>query len=89
MFYRLYPKGDRSWIWAAQDFSEGEIVQEKFAIRFKTSDIANDFKEAFLQAQVFFFITTFCPVVYFKILLSTKKCFSFHSTTSVIYILLV
>ena len=89
MFYRLYPKGDRSWIWAAQDFSEGEIVQEKFAIRFKTSDLANDFKEAFLQAQVFIFVTLFFYFPCFKILLSTKKCFSFHSTTSVIYILLV
>ena len=42
---------DRTWTWSAQDFSEGELVQETFALKFKTKDQATKFKETFDQAQ--------------------------------------
>ncbi|KAK9512906.1 hypothetical protein O3M35_001217 [Rhynocoris fuscipes] len=44
-------KDDRSWIWFAQDFASGEVIREQFAIRFKTPDIAQEFKEAVENAQ--------------------------------------
>ncbi|KAK8724994.1 hypothetical protein OTU49_011020 [Cherax quadricarinatus] len=42
---------DKVWIWAAQDFADEEIRMEKFCCRFKTVEIANCFKEAFLKAK--------------------------------------
>jgi Ran-binding protein 1 len=43
---------DRSWVWVAFDFSNGESLEETtFAIRFKDSDIAAAFKTAFEDAQ--------------------------------------
>lgn len=44
------PKKDTAWIWDAQDFADGEPHPEKFCIRFKTPEIAAQFKEAFEQA---------------------------------------
>ncbi|KAL1421143.1 hypothetical protein MTO96_023318 [Rhipicephalus appendiculatus] len=44
------PKKDTAWIWDAQDFADGEARPEKFCIRFKTPEIAAQFKEAFEQA---------------------------------------
>ncbi|OAD60504.1 E3 SUMO-protein ligase RanBP2, partial [Eufriesea mexicana] len=41
----LKPKDEKSWIWNAADYSEGEIEYTLFACRFKTSDIANNFKD--------------------------------------------
>jgi len=38
---------DRSWVWSAFDFSDGELVETVFAIRFANSDIAQDFKKQF------------------------------------------
>ena len=32
---------DRSWIWSAQDYSEGTLTSELFAIKFKTVDEVN------------------------------------------------
>lgn len=40
-------KDAKSWIWFASDFSEGEQIVEKFCIRFKTPEIAQEFKENF------------------------------------------
>lgn len=48
------PKDDRSWTWHASDFSENEIKSEHLAIRFKTSEIAQAFKQAIEQAKVQF-----------------------------------
>lgn len=45
-------KEDKSWIWSAKDFASGEVVQEQFAIRFKTPQIAQEFKEAVDEAKV-------------------------------------
>jgi Ran-binding protein 1 len=43
---------DRSWVWSAFDFSDGESLKETiFAIRFADSDIANEFKAKFEECQ--------------------------------------
>ena len=42
---------DRSWVWSAFDFSDGELVETVFALRFADSDIANRFKDEFLKYQ--------------------------------------
>ena len=42
---------DRSWVWRAFDFSDGELVEESFAVRFADSEIANDFKTEYEKAQ--------------------------------------
>jgi len=42
---------DRSWVWSAFDFAEGELLETVFALRFVDSDIANEFKEAFEKGQ--------------------------------------
>lgn len=42
---------DRSWVWSAFDFSDGELVETVFALRFADSEIANNFKEKFTNAQ--------------------------------------
>lgn len=41
----------RSFIWYALDYSEDEPSKEKFALRFKNSDIANDFLQAINDAK--------------------------------------
>lgn len=46
------PKSDgKAWVWSAMDCSEGEPQHEKLSIRFKTADIANEFKAAFDSAK--------------------------------------
>lgn len=42
---------DRSWVWSAFDFAEGELLETVFAIRFADSDIANTFKTIFEEKQ--------------------------------------
>lgn len=42
---------DRSWVWSAFDFAEGELVETVFALRFPDSEIAESFKESFTAAQ--------------------------------------
>eukprot|EP00533_Pseudo-nitzschia_delicatissima_P007541 CAMPEP_0116092854 /NCGR_PEP_ID=MMETSP0327-20121206/8267_1 /TAXON_ID=44447 /ORGANISM="Pseudo-nitzschia delicatissima, Strain B596" /LENGTH=198 /DNA_ID=CAMNT_0003584313 /DNA_START=266 /DNA_END=862 /DNA_ORIENTATION=+ len=42
---------DRSWVWSAFDFAEGELVETVFAIRFADSEIADKFKKVFLEQQ--------------------------------------
>lgn len=42
---------DRSWVWSAFDFSEGELVETVFALRMKDSDVAAQFKTEFEAAQ--------------------------------------
>ncbi|GIX88809.1 e3 SUMO-protein ligase RanBP2 [Caerostris extrusa] len=39
-------RGDKSWTWTATDFSESEPSPELFAIRFKTNELAEEFKKA-------------------------------------------
>ncbi|XP_033325702.2 E3 SUMO-protein ligase RanBP2 isoform X1 [Megalopta genalis] len=38
------PKDEKTWMWIAADYSEGEIEHTLFACRFKTPDIAKNFK---------------------------------------------
>jgi Ran-binding protein 1 len=42
---------DRSWVWSAFDFAEGELKETVFAMRFANTDIAQEFKDAFVSAQ--------------------------------------
>jgi len=42
---------DKSWVWSAFDFSDGELVEEVFAVRFANADNAGKFKDAFVDAQ--------------------------------------
>jgi Ran-binding protein 1 len=42
---------DRSWVWSAFDFSEGELVKTVFAVRFPNADLAKEFKTHFSNAQ--------------------------------------
>lgn len=42
---------DRSWVWSAFDFAEGNLVETVFALRFSDSEIAKEFKETFEQCQ--------------------------------------
>lgn len=42
---------DKSWVWSAFDFSEGELVEEVFAIKFANAENAGKFKDAFIDAQ--------------------------------------
>lgn len=45
------PKEDKSWMFAANDFSEGELSLQQFCLRFKTKDIAIEFREAIDNAR--------------------------------------
>merc|ERR1712194_120711 len=42
---------DRSWVWSAFDYSENCLVETVFALRFADSDIANTFRDTFLECQ--------------------------------------
>ena len=42
---------NKAWTWTAPDFSEGEIVNEVFGLRFKTPDLANSFKKIVDKCQ--------------------------------------
>ncbi|XP_034665581.1 E3 SUMO-protein ligase RanBP2 [Drosophila subobscura] len=37
------PKDERSWLFVVHDYSEGESVNERFTLRFKNKDIADNF----------------------------------------------
>ncbi|CAG9821784.1 unnamed protein product [Phaedon cochleariae] len=40
------PKDDKSWMFHTADYSEGEIVHTQFCVKFKTPEIAQEFKKA-------------------------------------------
>lgn len=40
-----------AWTWFAMDFSQGELVSESFAVRFKTDEPASLFKKKFEECQ--------------------------------------
>ena len=42
---------DRSWVWSAFDFAEGELQETVFALRFGDADIAKEFKDKFEECQ--------------------------------------
>lgn len=42
---------DRSWVWSAFDFADGELVETVFALRFADTEIANNFKAEYEKGQ--------------------------------------
>lgn len=58
----LTPKNDRAWMWAALDFADEEVRIEQFCLRFKTSDEAASFKDAFDKARVIVAAAEMSPV---------------------------
>ncbi|XP_029155568.1 E3 SUMO-protein ligase RanBP2 [Nylanderia fulva] len=44
-------KDEKTWLWTTGDYSDGELEYMQFACRFKTSDIATDFKKAIDDAR--------------------------------------
>ncbi|XP_049887587.1 E3 SUMO-protein ligase RanBP2-like [Pectinophora gossypiella] len=45
------PKDDKTWLFAANDYSEGELSLQQFCLRFKTKEIASEFKDAIEKAR--------------------------------------
>lgn len=52
MNFQKMPKTENAITWCAKDFSQGELVSETFCLRFKTSQIFNDFVSAIKSAQM-------------------------------------
>ncbi|TGZ32049.1 E3 SUMO-protein ligase RanBP2 [Temnothorax longispinosus] len=46
------PKDEKTWLWTTADYSEGEIEYMQFACRFKTAEIAADFKRVVDDARI-------------------------------------
>merc|ERR1711976_829487 len=42
---------DRSWVWNAFDFADGELVEKTFAVKFGDAAGATEFKEVFTKSQ--------------------------------------
>nr|XP_054592033.1 E3 SUMO-protein ligase RanBP2 isoform X1 [Nothobranchius furzeri] len=42
---------DKAWIWMANDFSDGDAKLEQLAVKFKTTELAEDFKHKFEECQ--------------------------------------
>ena len=52
MELKPFPNSDRAWLWTTlADFSEEKAAAETLAARFKTSEIASQFKETFGKAK--------------------------------------
>jgi len=51
MELRVNAGSDRSWVWRARDFSDEKATDETLAIRFKDSDTANEYKQAYDDAR--------------------------------------
>lgn len=51
MTIKQMSKNEQAYIWAANDFSEGEIVLEKFCVQFKTPELAKNFFKEFENAK--------------------------------------
>ena len=47
------PNAEKAYVWFVQDFSEGEAQVEKFAIRLRTPEDAEQFKAKMEAAQEF------------------------------------
>ncbi|PNF19022.1 hypothetical protein B7P43_G11805 [Cryptotermes secundus] len=48
----LTQMNNRAWMWVALDFADEEVRLEKLCVRFKTSDEAANFKDAFDKAKL-------------------------------------
>ena len=51
MDFKPVSSSDKAWQWSAPDFSEGEVVNELLAVRFKTAELANDWKKVVDDCQ--------------------------------------
>lgn len=53
-YYELKPNAgsDKIWVWMAQDFADGELVVEQFALKFGNPEKAASFHVAFEDAKV-------------------------------------
>lgn len=53
-YYHLKPNAgsDKIWVWMAQDFAEGELAVEQFALKFGSPEKAKAFEAAFEDAKV-------------------------------------
>lgn len=40
------PKDEKTWLFHAADYSEGELSRDQFCLRFKTAEVAVEFKKA-------------------------------------------
>lgn len=47
----VHPGSDKSWVWTAKDFSDGELKEEVLCIKFGTVEKAEAFKAAYEAAQ--------------------------------------
>ena len=47
------PNAEKAFVWFVQDFAEGEAQVEKFAIRLRTEENAEEFKTKLEAAQLF------------------------------------
>jgi len=47
----VHPGSDKSWVWTACDFSDGEVKEEVLCIKFGTVEKAEAFKAAYQEAQ--------------------------------------
>lgn len=45
------PKDDRTWLFSAADYSDGEISYQQFCIRFKNGEVAKQFMDAVDKAR--------------------------------------
>ena len=45
MDFKPLSSSDKAWQWSAADFAEGEVTNELFALKFKTADLANEWKK--------------------------------------------
>lgn len=43
-------KDDKSWLFHAADYSEGELVHDKYCLRFKSPEVAEQFRNAVQNA---------------------------------------
>jgi Ran-binding protein 1 len=52
-YYELKPNAgsDKIWVWMAQDFAEGELAVEQFALKFGTPEKAKEFEKSFNEAK--------------------------------------
>ena len=51
MELKAHHEKDTAWIWSAVDFADGEGREEVLCVRFKTSDMAERFREQFNRAK--------------------------------------
>ena len=47
------PNAEKAFVWFVQDFADTEAQVEKFAVRLRTAEAADEFKSKFEAAQLF------------------------------------